>query len=76
MIPRHSKRPSYIFQVSIHMVKVFLYMVQFSTYIDKALVIDMVNVHQDIVKVYVNTANVSHDMVYMSIYMEMPVMTC
>jgi hypothetical protein len=37
IIPRHSKRPSYILQVSINRVKVFLYMVKFSIYIDVAL---------------------------------------
>jgi hypothetical protein len=36
----------------------------------------MVNVHQDMVKVYVNTVNVAHDIVYMSMYMEMSPMTC
>jgi hypothetical protein len=61
------------------MVIVFMYMVQFSIYIDKVLTtvfLDMVYVHHYMVKVYVNTVNVSHDMVYMTMYMAMSPMTC
>jgi hypothetical protein len=46
-----------------------------STY-TRLYTIKKIDVHQGMVKVYVNTVNVSHDIVYMSMYMEMSLKAC